>query len=721
MTSSGTPAFGEADLSNCEREQIQLAGSIQPHGALLVLDQTGTTILQASANAGELLNLGTQPQGSPLAAFPGSLARQIRGHLEEPLHRRPVVVRARIGEPSVVVDALIHRLMDGSLVVELENASAPISVRAQLERATQIILNASSLRSLCDDAAALFKELTGYDRVMVYRFDEFGHGEVFSEQREPHLEAFLGNRYPASDIPQIARKLYLENRVRLLVDVEYAPVPIAPRLSPVTGRELDMSMCFLRSMSPIHLQYLKNMGVRATLVVSIVVGGDLWGLVACHHYAPMFIPFELRALSELVAELVANRVAALQSFIQTQSELVVRRLEQRMVEAIGRDGDWRMALFDGSSTLLESLGATGAALVYEGQTQTTGEVPSTPQIRQLVAWLDAKPAEPIMATASLGRDEPAFAPLTELATGLLAASISATPGEYLMWFRPERVHTVVWGGDPTKPVLVGTDPRQLSPRLSFAQWHEVVEGTSDPWTPADRQTARLISGTIADMVLQFRSVRMLIAQDQLENLSRQVRLSKQPMIVAGPTGRVLLTNEAFEALLQPGHRSLQLLEDLPQFFTEPLTVRRQLDELVRHDRSWRAEVSLDNASGALKPLVIRAEPVYASLERKLGFLLHFDEITDRRAAETARRHFQDGMIDHRLLHTTRLDTVGARDYQSLLSTMVENAQLAALEITYGVDPERMPRMLESVRSSVARSADLLERLLWHASALDGDS
>jgi chemotaxis family two-component system sensor kinase Cph1 len=720
MTSStATPAFGEADLSNCEREQIHLAASIQPHGALLLLEPDGSRIVQASANAAAFLNLQGSPIGRDVASL-GSVGARIQEQLAEPLHRRPVAVRGRIGDPALDVDALIHRPPDGGIIVELEYAGEPVNVRARLDGAARAILDASSLKALCDETATLFEGLTGYDRVMVYRFDELGHGEVFSERRRADLEPFLGNRYPASDIPNIARRLYLENRVRLLVDVEYAAVPLLPRLSPLSGRDLDMSMCALRSMSPIHLQYLKNMGVRATLVVSIVVGGELWGLVACHHYQPKFVAFEMRALSEVIAELLATRIAALESFVQTQSELVVRRLEQRMVESIGRDGDWRTALFDGSQPLLGSLNATGAVLIYDGQVQTVGDVPGTTQIREIAAWLDARPREPVIATAALGRDDAAFQPLQPIAAGLLATPISATPGEYLIWLRPERVRTVTWGGDPNKPVIVGTDPRQLSPRLSFAQWHQVVEGTSDPWTPADRSTAKLISSTIADMVLQFRSVRMLIAHDQLETLSRQVRLSEQAMVIANAAGRILVTNEAFVALLQPGHPALQWLEDLPRFFVEALTIRRHMDDLIRHDRPWRSEATLESVSGGLRLLTIRAEPVYASVDRKLGYMFHFDEIGDRKAAEDARQRFQDGMIDHRLLRAARLDAVGDRDYRQILAAVIENAQLSALEITYGVDTERMPRMLEGVRSSVSRTAELLEHLLWYAGAIDGD-
>ncbi len=717
---SALPAFGEADLSNCEREQIHLAGSIQPHGALLVLQEATLTIVQASANASALLNISGSLLGRAIASLPGTLAARIKAHLEEQLHRRPVAVRASVGEPSLQVSALLHRSSHGGLVVELERAGEAINMRAVLGEAAQLILDAASMRALCDEAASVFQRVAGYDRVMVYRFDELGHGEVFSERRRSDLEAFLGNRYPASDIPQIARRLYLENRVRLLVDVAYEPVPLEPRVSPLSGTDLDMSMCALRSMSPVHLQYLKNMGVCATLVLSLVVGGELWGLIACHHYTPRFIAFETRALCEVLAEIVATRVAALESFVKTQSELAVRRLEQTMVEAIARDGDWRTALFDGSRMLMATLKASGVALVYEGQVQTAGDVPATQQIREIASWLDARQREPVIATASLRRDEPAFAPLIDVAAGLLATPISSTGGEYLIWFRPERVRTVTWGGDPRKPAIVGTDPRQLSPRLSFAQWHEVVEGTADPWTRADRVTARLMSETVADMVLQFRSVRMLIAQDQLAGLTCQLASSGQPVIVADAAGRILLVNEAFRQLLPADHVAPVHLGDLPQFVSEPLATRRWIDDLLRLDRSFRGELVLNTPPRRQRPLAVRAEPVSASLDRRLGYMLHFEELAERKAAESARRQFQDGMIDRRLMRTERLDAAGDRDYQAVLASVVENAQIAALEITYGVDTDRLPTMLGTVRASVARTADLLEHLIWHASGVEAE-
>jgi len=713
-TALPTPAFGQADLSNCEREQIHLAGSIQPYGALLAVREADQTIVQASANAAGFLNLGRSVLGRRLADLPGDLLSAIRPHLDDPPSAIPLAVRCRVGRPAADFDCLLHRPPAGGLIVELEPAGPPRDFSGPVEEALQAILATTSVRDVCESAAAIYKEFTGYDRVMVYRFDDEGHGEVFSERREAHLEAYLGNRYPASDIPHIARRLYIRNRIRLLADVAYTPVPLEPRLSPLTGGELDMSLCFLRSMSPIHIQYLKNMGVGATLVISLVVGGKLWGLIACHHYVPRFVHFEMRAVCEVLAEAVSTRVAALEGFAQAQAELSVRRLEQRLIEAINREGDWRRALFDSPAALLQPFGAAGAALLYEGQAMTVGEVPGTQELREIGRWLDRRPRQPVLATASLGLDEPDFAPLIAVASGLIATPVSSSPGEYLLWFRPERVRTVTWGGDPLKPVLIGSDPSDLSPRRSFAQWHQIVEATSEPWTPADVTAARLIGETVADVVLQFRAVRTLIVQDQLEKVSRQVGASDNPVLIADAEGRLLLINEAFRGLLGPVAPALERLDDLPALFFEPAEVRRHLAELCRHRRTWRGEVRLELEAGTARPLLVRADPVLSAPGEVLGFVLLFTDVTERKAAEAARRRFQQGIVERPGGVTGRLDSAADLAFRNLLVPVVENAQLAALEITDNVDTARIPEMLESVRASVRRTAELLEHLLWHA-------
>ena len=281
---SQNPAFGKADLTNCERELIHLAASIQPHGVLLSVDAESLNVLQASSNVEEMLAVPhIDLIGKPLAALSPSLEQQVRQSMASSDLSVPMPVQIQL--PHTLgrreFSGLVHRHPGGGLILELEPISKGVTqvpqsgvdektLLATLGDAVQQFSNASNVATLADVAVQRYRELTGYDRVMVYRFDPDGHGKIIAEARNPRLDSLLGHHYPSSDIPQRARELYVRNRVRVLVDVNYQPVPLVPRLFPPTNQDLDMSLCALRSMSPLHLQYLKNMGVTATLVISLV-------------------------------------------------------------------------------------------------------------------------------------------------------------------------------------------------------------------------------------------------------------------------------------------------------------------------------------------------------------------------------------------------------------------------------------------------------------------
>lgn len=714
---TNTPGFGEADLSNCEREQIHLAASIQPHGALLVLREQDLVVVQASANAREFLGLSSEPLGNTLSSIAPDLYHGITPILTEPLDVLPAPVHCQIGAGGDVFDGLVHRPLGGGLIIELEHARTDVDLANDAETIVHAMVSADSIRALCDETARLYRSLTGYDRVMIYRFDDEGNGEVLSESKKASLEALLGNRYPASDIPQIARRLYERNRIRVLVDVNYDPVPLRPRISPLTGGDVDMSLCFLRSMSPIHIQYLKNMGVCATMVASILVGGRLWGLVSCHHYEPRFIHFEMRAMCELLAEVLGTRIASLESLVQAQAELSVRRLEQRMIETISRDGDWRAALFDPAKSILKPVGATGAALLMDGEVLTVGDVPSSENLREIGAWLDQKELQNaasngVFSTSSLVADNAAFASLGGAASGLLATRISNIQGEYLVWFRPEQVRTVTWGGNPFKPMVVGDSPLDLSPRRSFAQWHQVVEGKSEPWTDSVLTTARLIGETVTDVIIQFRSVSMLIAQRQLDVVTRQVKSSDQPVVVAGADGRIVMTSRAFDAMLPTDRPPLVTMDDLANVFVVPL---QNLGSLAQR-QIWRGEAELLDGQGTIRPVLVRADTVFSSPDRILGFVFVITDVTERYAVLAARRRFQEKIVETTPRTTSRVESKADLLYRNLLSAIVDNAQLAALEISDGVEVSRMPALISAVQSSVDRSAELLRLLLRHSTA-----
>ncbi len=604
----------------------------------------------------------------------------------------------------------MHRFPDGHTVIEFEAVGPVFDSSRQVDKALKSILGATSLRTLCDETARFFKEITGYDRVMVYRFDDEGHGEVFAERRKAKLEPFLGNWYPASDIPQIARRLYERNRVRIVADVAFNPVPLTPARLPTTGGDLDMSLCFLRSTSPIHIQYLKNMGVAGTLVVSLMVDGRLWGLVSCHHYAPRTVPFAIRAICELLAEAVATRISALENFARAQSELSVRRLEQRMMEAIERHGDWRVALFDQSTALLEPLRATGAALLFDGQVHTIGDVPATEGLREIGKWLKTKQPTSVFATKSLRADAPQFKTMTPQAAGMVAVPISGSSGEFLIWFRPERIRTVTWGGDPSKPMVIGNDPSELSPRRSFAQWTQVVEGNAEPWTAADLSAARLVGDAVSDVTFQFRSVSMLIAHNQLDNVIRQVSDGEQPVLIADAAGKILLANKAFKKLVPSAAKPLRGVMDLAELCLDASDVKRRLLDLIEHGLAWRGEARLTGIAEGVRPLMVRGDRVFSKPGVVLGFVILFSDLTEKEAAEDARRRFQDGIVSQHRHLSTPISSRAGLVYRNLLASVLQNAQLAALEITDGLDMARMPMMLESIKTSVERSADVLKQL-----------
>jgi PAS domain-containing protein len=365
------------------------------------------------------------------------------------------------------------------------------------------------------------------------------------------------------------------------------------------------------------------------------------------------------------------------------------------------------------------VGARGAALLLDDQILTTGEVPGTQQLREIGRWLDTKGLQAgrsggVYATCSLGVDEPAFGDLLGIASGLLATRVSNMMGEYLVWFRPEQVQTVIWGGNPQKPFVVGNSPSDLSPRRSFAQWHQIVEGTSEPWTVAAQTTARLIGDTVTDVVIQFRAVGMLIAQNQLDLVRRQVERSEQAVLVAGVDGRILMQSEALVGLLPAATAPVENLADLARLFANASKAGRRIRELIGRRQAWRGEAEIVGAAGAVRPVLVRADPVFSAPERILGFVVVLIDLTDRKAADAARRRFQESVVERGPVAGPRVDGVLNFAYQNVLSSIIENAKLAALEITDGVEVVEMPRLLESVQRSVDRSATLLRHLIRYA-------
>ncbi len=711
-----SPPFGQADLTNCERELIHLAGSIQPHGLLLMLSEPDLIVRQVSANASGWL-------GIPESDLLGQSVDVLRGDLGSGLRQccqgralqdpHPLRCRTEAGDRPRDWEGVVHRTQAGRLVVELEpmEGTGVVVVDHRQDQLMQLLSqavtrigNAANVGVLADATAQVVRDLIGHDRVMVYKFDADGHGKIIAEARDPRLEPLLGHHYPATDIPQRARELYLRNRVRVLVDVHYQPSMLRPAQPDDGGGELDMSMCTLRSMSPLHLQYLKNMGVTATVVVSLVREGRLWGLIAAHHYSPRNLRHAVRAACDLLAEVVSTRIAAIENYAHAQVAVLVRRLEQRLIEATSTEGDWRLALFRNPRTLLQPLEATGAALFSEGEVLVSGEVPSTPELRALLQWVDAQPSDGLFSCSSVQKANPALASLTPTASGVLAVKLSSKRPDYLMWFRKEQLQSVTWAGDPSKP-MVASNPLELSPRSSFAAWSEIVRGTALPWTSAELALGRAVGVALVDIIVQVHGVRLLIAEHQLAGIRATVDSSNEPVLIADPQSRLLFCNTAFAQIAGLSREEQDARPDVTTLFEEQGALRQTLAALQTGHSSWRGEMAL--ARNRL-PVSVRAEAVQGRTGSPLGYMITLVDLRSSKRAAEARRHLEESMQQVAGRPSWRASAEPEAD--SVVGAILTSASLAAMDIADGATGTPAVALLEELEASTQRATALFEQI-----------
>jgi chemotaxis family two-component system sensor kinase Cph1 len=487
MMSSHSDQKIAVDLTSCDREPIHTPGSIQPFGALLVVSDPGLVVLEASANTENILGIAPGDLlGAPLSRWlsADSLV-QLMGALAVKYLERNLPLALSLGDRPF--EATLHR-QHGELLLDIEPASVEpdLSVQAfysQTRRALDAMRAAPDLGALCAAAAEEVTRLTGYDRVMIYRFHPDGHGEVVAEQRNENLEAFLGLHYPASDIPQQARVLYLRNWLRLLPDVNYAPVPL---LSAKVRPPLDLSDSALRSFSPIHLEYLRNMGVTATMTISLLHNDALWGLIACHHYSAKPVSPKIRTACELVGHVMSLQVGQKLARLESQQRQQMDAALDAFADAMAAEGNQRN-LDPLAPAFADMVHADGLAISDSSGLATHGTVPAPEDLEALVAWFASEPLQEVWATDELASHYPPAAAFVREAAGMLA--VACSHGRYLLWFRGEQLQAIRWAGDPSKPVSVGPMGDRVTPRGSFAEWQQDVHGRSRAWEPHEIEMA----------------------------------------------------------------------------------------------------------------------------------------------------------------------------------------------------------------------------------------
>jgi light-regulated signal transduction histidine kinase (bacteriophytochrome) len=502
-------------ITHCDAEPVRTPGCIQDCGALLVLRRADLTVVQASENSAAWL--GEAPErllGRHVAAVLGDVgAARLREMLDdEGIEHNPTYALAlpalRGTRAPAGLDVTVHAI-DAFAIVELE----PLAVAsgsdpyALVRRATGRLQAATSLQSFCDVAADEVRRVTRFDRVMIYRFHPDAHGEVVAESKRDDLSSLVGHHYPATDIPRPAREIFQKMWVRPLPDARCALHELVPLANPDTGQPLEMTYCALRGASVMYTDYLRNMDVAASLTMAIRVEGRLWGLIACHHLsAPAPVPWPVRAASELLAQVVSLQLKAAEDREHFAYRLRIESIHQELIAHAAKEGGLG-AMLSGAPGPLEGLDAGGAAIFHWERWWRVGETPDEAQLEALASWLDGRPefvapARPPYVTDCLSADWPEGAAIADVASGVLAISLSRSRRTLMLWFRPETVRTLRWAGDPSdKPTVAGPHGARPSPRTSFAQFVESVRGRSRPWLAVEIEAATRLRLLIMELVV----------------------------------------------------------------------------------------------------------------------------------------------------------------------------------------------------------------------------
>ena len=515
-------------LTNYEDEPIHIPGSIQPYGILLVLKEPHLQIVQVSNNTFELLGISThellKKQLKDLLD-PKQMDFITKCLLSDFEKVNPLKIKIKNQNRTLIFDGIIQR-SDGVLLLQLEPANYEnvnfFSFHSLVKGPIAGMQNASSLHELCQVIVKEVRKVTCFDRVMVYQFDSEGAGTVIAEDKLESLSPYLGLHYPALDIPGQARQLFTLNLLRLIPDVNYQPVDLIPAHNPVSNRPLDLSYSVLRSVSPCHIEYLNNMGVAASMVISLIRDKKLWGLLVCHHQSAKYVPYEVRTACEFLSQVMSLELASKEENEDLDYKIKLKSIQSQFIEAIPHSENFVSGLVKDKSNLLDLVGAQGVAVCSDEHLTVIGKTPGEADIQNLIEWVESKINNDIFLTDSLPKSCPAAEKFKDVASGLLAVSISKIPKNYILWFRPEVIQTVNWGGNPNKAVevtfpgsrlgtrgefpggsLEGSESTlRLSPRKSFELWQEAVRLKSLPWKQCEIDAALELRSAIVVIVLR---------------------------------------------------------------------------------------------------------------------------------------------------------------------------------------------------------------------------
>jgi two-component system, chemotaxis family, sensor kinase Cph1 len=589
------------DLTNCDREPIHIPGKVQSHGFLVAADRDSHIISYISENISAFIDKAPQSRlGRPVDDLLADLSVSDLplgfAHILTLVHNNK---GGEIGNPFFLKlkyepFTLIINQAGGEQIMEFEPElpGHNIDLHAMISRPLSRILAGKNLQALLQNAVEEIKNVIQYDRVMIYKFGEDGHGEVVAEAKKEVLDPLLGLHYPASDIPKQARALYRLNLTRIIADVNKETSSIIT-FKPA-GAPLDLTHSELRAVSPIHIQYLKNMGVASSFSISLIVNKELWGLIACHNYTPQFINYKLRDASKIIGQVVSSALEFRQEEEVTQASAAFQRVADAMAGYIEKEDDITAALTGHDSTIKDIIAASGAVLVFDRKTTRMGITPEDSDMDELVQWVIGEMEDALYISNRLPEVFPPAKNYSKIASGIMACMLSRELGEIIIWFRPEKIEEVTWAGNPAKPVdekLPG-DLLAISPRKSFEKWTEIVKNTSEQWGKADIANVIKIRGQIISAInrkanqIRLLNDRLLHAYEELDTFSHTISHDLRSPLSSIRNYAELLTSPDHD--LDEAART-KILERI-MFCANKMN--RLITEILRYSKMGRAEVEV---------------------------------------------------------------------------------------------------------------------------------
>ncbi|MBD2773207.1 response regulator [Iningainema tapete] len=628
------------NLSNCDREAIHIPNLIQPHGLLLTLREPQLEILQVSENVEQVLGMtALELLGQPLSRLCSKTkVKEISQYLKQDylevfnpleliIHNFPTSSdHQKVNSQNF--RGFLYR-SDGVLVMELEPSQVTRNRRVLkfyhlLREAIAKIRQTETFKDLVETLVKQVRKITEFDRVMVYQFASDNSGVVVAEDKAEHLESYLDLHYPASDIPQQARQLYYETWLRLIPNVNYQPARIIPTNNPVSGMPLNLSNANLRSVSPLHLEYLQNMSVAASMSISLINEKRLWGLIACHHMTPKYVDYETRKACEFLGQF-----ASVELVYQQEQEIncyrqQVKLIQEQLQQAFAQEASLiETVLRRNEVELLNLVHAQGVAFILDNEVSLLGQTPSQNEVQSFIAWLLKQDARAMFVTDFVSQLYPQAQQFKTVASGILAISVVLRQKSYhIVWFRPEQIQTVNWAGNPNKPVSMSTadGEMRLTPRKSFELWKETVQAKSLPWQPAEIEAAREMRNTLMLAVLEFSQAALEEAAERaaIANRAKSQFLAKMSHELRTPLNAIL----GFTQLMTS-------VDDTPAEFRENLSIINRsgehlltlINDVLEMSRIEAGQLVLKENSFDLHRLLNSVNDMFALKASEKGLIL----------------------------------------------------------------------------------------------------